>query len=284
MRPSRYVFTLLFLTALFAAHAQEKDTITRVLESKIVFPGMTESGRNVLVLGIGSARQLDTYLSPEEYKGTEIRIISQSERSLKRHPSWLQQLTHQGSLQQTAPRSEDNQELSALYAFDYSLRRWWMISPSVALAAGGQAETGIGFCYNTRNGNNPAQARAYLNVGPSAAAAWQFPNPLSRVFGWKDKTWLMRYDVSAPLFGALFSPNYGQSYYEIFSRGNYDHNIVATTPLCAPSFRHQIVLDIPIWHGTFQLGYLGDFQQAKVNNLKYHTYSHLFLIGFIYKK
>ena len=159
-----------------------------------------------------------------------------------------------------------------------------MISPSVSLAAGGQAEAGIGFCYNTRNGNNPAQARAYLNVGPSAAAAWQFPNPLAKIFRWKNKTWVMRYDVSAPLFGALFSPNYGQSYYEIFSRGNYDHNIVATTPLCAPSLRHQIVLDIPVWRHTFQLGYLGDFQQAKVNNLKYHTYSHLFLIGFIYKK
>lgn len=282
MQRFRHAIMLVGLIALTAAHAQVSDSIAYTIESRI--DDIHYTPERSLMLGIGNAHLLDTYLSPEEYSGTEIRIIGQTELPLKYHPEWRKMFIHQGYLQQTSPRSDDNQQLSGLYAFDFAMKRWWQVTPAISIAAGGQAEAGIGFAYNTRNGNNPAQARAYLNLGPSAAADWQFQNPLAKLFRWKKNTWKLRYDVYAPLFGALFSPNYGQSYYEIFSRGNYDHNIVPTTPICAPTLRHQIVLNIPFWRGTLQLGYLGDFQQAKVNNLKYHTYAHLFLIGYIFNK
>ena len=254
-------------------------------------PATTHQPRQRFTLiGIGQAKMLDTYLSNENYSGTELRMISQTEKSHYREAAleserkdtvrqfWSHAFRHQLSLQYTHPRSNDSNYLGALYAciFNYS-HNWnsWVSGHYMTFQAGLQAELGLGFLYSTRNTNNPAQARAYLNAGPAASVnypfhAFRIRRPLA-----------LRYEVNAPLLGILFSPNYGQSYYEIFTRGNYDHNCVVTTPVSAPTLRQMLTLDVQLKNFIVRVGYLGDYEQAKVNNLKYHTYSHLFTVGFV---
>ena len=92
--------------------------------------------------------------------------------------------------------------------------------------------------------------------------------------------YLWRYQVSFPLMGIAFSPNYGQSYYEAFNLGHYDHNVVFAYPGNMPSMRHKLTLDIPIKRYTLRVGYVAQFHQSMFNHLKYHSYAHDFMIGF----
>ena len=79
----------------------------------------------------------------------------------------------------------------------------------------------------------------------------------------------------------MFSPNYGQSYYEIFNRGNYDHHCVPTTFGATPSFRQMLTIDFRLMHATWRIGYLGTIEQTSVNSLKTHTYTHSLVIGVV---
>ena len=227
--------------------------------------------QNTRLIGVGGVSVLDTYLSPEEYSGTELRYISHTVRGSENR-KWRRLIIHQGVASYSRNRADNANGIAGDYEFCYGfLRQWTALGGRLDIKAGGMADANVGFLYNTRNGNNPAQARLSLDIAPVAMAAYRFS-----VAG---KPLAVRYEVSAPLAGLRFSPNYGQYYYEIFSRGDYDHNIVPTTFIATPSLRHSLSLDFRIARTTVRLGYLGDYRQAKVNSLKYHSYSHMFVVG-----
>lgn len=233
---------------------------------------------NALMLGIGYTDILDTYLSPEKYRGTDLRFISHTRRE-NDSTCLVHQLLHEGCIATADNRSGNGGEIGGGYTFAYSLLRKWQMpvgSCHLRLLAGGTAELSVGFLYNTRGSNNPAQARLALQLKPTVAADFDF-----RLFRRQQRPFTLHYEASAPLCGLMFSPNYGQSYYEIFSRGNYDHNCVPTTIASTPSLRQMLTLDFRALHTTWRIGYLGDWRQASVNNLKQHTYTHALVFGIV---
>lgn len=239
--------------------------------------------RQAYQIGLGPTQVLDTYLSQEKFSGTGFTFLSATERygaTAQEPDRWHTLIQHQLSLASVDDASGSRDELQGDYALYVGRLRHWQACTwhdgrsALGLEAGAMLSGNLGFIYNTTGSNNPAQARLSVGVMPVAAA-----NGHLDVFR---RRLTARYELALPLLGVAFSPNYGQSYYELFSLGNYDHNIVPTTFVSAPNFRQQLTIDYRLWrNASLRLGYLGDYQQLRVNNLKSHVYHHRIMVGYV---
>lgn len=233
----------------------------------------TRSTTHATLFGFGHVSQLDTYLSPLNYSGPQFHLMQESLRMTHLADSAISfQTIWQGNLSYTKNAPGKARYIGGNCRFDATWHYHLQAGP-VRLLLGPQIGSDIGFLYNTRNGNNPAQAQLSAHLGASAAAIYPFRlwrQPLT-----------VRYQLDLPLLGLMFSPNYGQSYYEIFSLGNTDHNVCLTHPFNAFSSRHLLTVDIPLRGVTLRTGYLCDIRQSHVNDLKFHSYTHAFMLGIV---
>ena len=236
------------------------------------------------LFGVGGVRQLDTYLSPVNYRGPQFIYINESER-----PTALlrQRVQFQSALQldfsSTQPESEKSDYLGGNITYAATWHYRFLGTPlgtlptdrrsRFSLLAGPQLAATTGGLYNTRNGNNPAQAYLAAHLAASLQAAYTFRLRRTPV--------RLRDQFDVPLLGAMFSPAYGQSYYEIFSLEQTEHNVCATHPFNAPSLRNQLTVDISLRHATLRAAYLVDVRQSHVNGLRRHAYSQAFMIGWV---
>ena len=236
----------------------------------------TAQTTSATLFGIGAVNHLDSYLSPLNYTGTQLHFLHESWRPTHLLDSCIsfQSFTHvETSLTQNDPNKANDIGGTISYDATWHYRLPVTETGRLLMLAGPQIGGTLGALYNTRNGNNPAQAIAELHLAASVAALYSF-----RLW---QHSFVVRDQVDIPLLGAMFSPAYGQSYYELFSLGHRDHNICFTNPFNAPSLRNQLTLDFPICNHTFRVGYLIDIRQSHVNDILRHTYSHAFLIGWV---
>jgi hypothetical protein len=224
--------------------------------------------------GLGYSNILDTYLSTQEYKGIDFRTSRETMRmtNIGKGNVSLQNFL-QADFSFGKNRVDNNNTLAGMVNWNYGLHYQFKLSDNFKLLAGGLGDTNLGFIYNLRNSNNPASLRAYINLDASAMAIWRFHV--------KKKTLVLRYQLNTPILGVMFSPEMGESYYEIFSLGHYSGTIKLTSIHQQPSLRQFLSLDIPIGQQQIRLTYLGDLQQSHINNIKTHSYSHIFMIGFV---
>lgn len=245
-----------------------------------ISPGFKATERRNMLMA-GTANSLDTYLSPLTYRGTELRFTSQVVHNRKER-NWTHTLTHGLRLARESMRTNDGVRLEGGYDLSCSWQRkivnrtvgYW---GRLMVTAGAGVDATVGFRYNAQNSNNPAQAEAAVCFTPAMAADWRFflVSPKSG----RRRTLGLRYEAAVPLVGMMFSPAFGQSYYEIFSRGNYDHNLCTIWVGNAPSLRQRLLFNFKLLKRHFFIGYEGDYRQARVNDIKYHRYTNAAVLG-----
>lgn len=229
--------------------------------------------RSVMV-GAGKTNVYDTYLSPLEYRGPELRFMHESMRMTRlMGGSVSAQRIVQVNASSTDNISKSGKSYSGMVNWTYALHYQYNVDDRLKILFGPMLDLNGGFIYNTRNSNNPAQAKVYGSIDASAMAIYKLR------IGRYPMT--LRYQANLPFMGLMFSPEYGQSYYEIFSLKHSGKNVLFTSFHNAPTVRQMLTLDFPIGKTIMRAGYLCDIQQAKVNNLKSHFYSHNFMIGFV---
>ncbi len=223
--------------------------------------------------GVGRASVLDTYLSPLTYTGTDFTLFHQTERQARwggSHVSVEAVYTAQGAYLHSP--TDDGKDLDAEFSAAGGWLYHWDVGARWRISLGGMIEGSGGFTYNTRNSNNPAQARLGADLQASARAEYTF-----QFFHQKATARLQLYGQA---LGLQFSPEYGQSYYEIFSLGHSHGILHLTHPTNCPSARMQATVTLPVKRAHITLGYLADVRQSKLGGLKRHAWRNTFIIGY----
>ncbi|WP_106829906.1 DUF3316 domain-containing protein [Parabacteroides pacaensis] len=237
--------------------------------------GNSWSTNEATLIGIGGYNVKDTYLSPYQYMGWGLRVLNERMKMVKlgdHHFSRQQVLNIDISF--TDNPAETASDFSGF--IDYTLAYHYRLFPPVEnlkVLVGPAARADLGFIYNTRNGNNPAAAKAGIDFNLSAMAiyTWYIKNyPLT-----------IRYQLETPFMGAMFAPHYGQSYYEIFDLGNYKGVVSFVSFHNQLAFRNYVTVDFSIGNFTIRAGFLNTSYRTHIHEIKSRILSNSFMIGFV---
>lgn len=274
------IFLLLFSVSLFAEQTQPIVGAEQTSAQQTELEAVSERNPTArcLLFGIGRTHQLDTYLSPMEYSGIQVSFMVQSERMThlaNRHISF--QSTFFGSFTSTDNPAGSADYLGGRLAYDAGWHYHYNVLPCLDVKGGVLVGTDLGFLYNSRNGNNPAQGRFGVDLSLSAGADYSFLLPL---FRGRRLPMVLHYQADLPMIGLMFCPEFGESYYEIYQHG-VGHDIVASHPGNSLCLRQLLTMDFQFRRVTMRMGYLCDIRQSTARNIRYHDVSHSFMLGFV---
>lgn len=225
-------------------------------------------------LGVGSSDLLDTYLTPADYRGYNLNL--RNERLQVAARGTARRINQQyvwGSYTSNHNRPGNGTMLSGFAGYSWGTLWEFSPEPDLKLMVGPYASGECGFVYNTRNGNNPATGKLSLNAGVSVMAAYTFP--------FERFSFTLRYQVSMPVAGMFFSPQYEQSYYEIFELGNTKGIVHFASFHNQFDLDNYLTADLPIGNLYLRLGFLSTIRNTHVNDIKNRRISNSFMIGFV---
>ena len=259
------LFALLVLS--FRLYAQQAISDTIVPERVVV---------KCPSYGITFMNNLDTYLSGYNHTGCGLYFSNENFRDARTcNYRWKYQTLLTANLGLTT--LHDNTQLSGMVNYSWSGYHPFKVNNRLQLLAGAQVQAGGGALYIPTNGNNLVSVKLRAAIAASGMVIYHIPTERGNC--------ILRYQVDIPRAGFMFAPEFGQSYYEIFSLGDYGRTFSFSHPINSPSMRNTFSADIPInfWSRstTLRLSYVIDILQSDINDIRTHLYNHAFTFGFV---
>ena len=215
---------------------------------------------DILSVEYGGIWQNDEYLSPLLYEGRYIGIANQWNQSFRRDSSW----SHTADLRFTGARLYNKRKYNIYYSLGlqtdwnavYNFRQMLgvrglniYIGPSIDLDFMGR--------YHYSNYNKPVSLDFAIVLGARAG--------LSYSFAAKKTSYRVSYDIQTSLLGAMFVPDFWQSYYEISE--SLKGTIVCANVANRQLLRHQLSLDMQFRHSAWRVAVRHEYLQYKAHDL-----------------
>lgn len=224
-------------------------------------------------LEIGARDVLATYLSPLHYTGRSTGLSGSWCKAMPFSPEKaLMHFDTRFSFSSLHNPAHTATMIGLYGSFNWGMSWRHRLPEEFQLTLGGTIGIEGGAYYLLRNGNNPVEAIA--NTGLAIRGSLSRPIKIGRL------PILLRDEVSLPFFGVFFSPEYGETYYEIYL-GN--HKGLAHAGWWGNNFRIDNLLSATLDFGrtSMTIGYRFEAytQWACQLNTKIHTHS--FVIGVV---
>lgn len=221
---------------------------------------------------VGRQSALDTYLTPIRYRELDVALGYERLRAASFAPEkWLTRHNVLVNFATMSNQSGNGSMLSGYVDYSFAMLRRWQLLDGLWLAGGGEAALTLGGLYNLRNSNNPATAKAAIDLGATAMASYHLQvGRLPLTF---------RYQVSLPVVGAFFSPAFGQSYYEMFYIGNADGIVHFGAWHNRVDLRNYLSVDIHLGKRALRLGYRQIMRTTHINHIDTQVLNHMFVLG-----
>lgn len=258
-----YGYLFLFFLFPFMGQAEVRDSL-------IVPCTVNEA----TLLSLGAFNLKDTYLSDLTYTGIGYQLMHERMKRM----NWMHQRITNQQMVHLYYAKADNPSFTAtnsVYMIDGEWGYYYNYRPlpHLKVLAGSALWGQGGMIYNSRNGNNPGSAKLAIDLNLSALVIYELKI--------KNYPLTFRGQVSVPTIGVCFSPNYGQSYYEMYVLDN-NHNVLNFTHYGNRiGIRSYMTVDFPVGDFIFRLGYMGSYRKTNINHIESHIQSHSILFGIV---
>lgn len=222
---------------------------------------------------VGHASVLDSYISPITYGGTAVRLGYEAQQATGFSPEhWTRQLDLGVNYSNTHNPAGNHTMHALMIDGRWGMMRRWrnVLAQGLQLMAGGSTQLSGGALYNANNSNNVVSARVHWSLGFMGQAVYN--THIKRL------PITIRYQVTVPVAGVFFSPDYDEAYYEIYL-GN--HSNLAHFGWWGNRFDMENLLaaDLHLGSTILRIGYRNRIASSWINNINCRDISHSLVLG-----